>query len=309
MTTRHAPLIVTRRRPPSLRAATALLASAALAACAANGTADREAPTAGAADAAPAAAQASALPADAGTALARLNASPRHGEWAVVRTGESDSVRAWVVYPERATPAPVVLVVHEIYGVTHWIRSVADQLAAAGFIAIAPDLLTNADVPQDATGEPERQAATAAVRALARPDVHRQLRAVADWGMQLPAATQRYGIVGFCWGGSTSFVHAIESGGVAAAVVYYGSSPDTAELDRVSAPVLGLYGGDDARVNATIPPADSALKALGKTYEPHIFEGAGHGFLRQQDGQEGANLRASREAWPLTVAWFREYLE
>ena len=248
------------------------------------------------------------LPAGAADALARLNASPRHGEYVMVATG-ADSVRAWIVYPERATRAPVVLVVHEIYGLTNWVRAVADQLAADGFIAIAPDLLTGHGVPDDAGGEPDRQAATAAVRALARGDVHRRLRAVADWGMQLPAASDRYGIVGFCWGGSTSFVHAIESSDVDAAVVYYGSSPDVAELVRVGAPVLGLYGGEDARVNATIPPADSALKTLGKTYEPHIFPGAGHGFLRQQDGQEGANLAASRQAWPLTVTWFREHLE
>lgn len=254
---------------------------------------------------APAAAQ--SLPAGADDALARVQTSPRHGEWQVIRAGQ-DSIRAWVVYPERTDRAPVVLVVHEIFGLSHWIRAVADQLAADGFIAIAPDLLTMHGVPSDAHGGSDPEAARNAIRELQRTDVHRQLKAVADWGMSLPAALPAYGIVGFCWGGTTSFTHAVEAPDLGAAVVYYGSSPETAELSRVRAPVLGLYGGDDARVNATVPPADSAMKALGNTFQPHTFDGAGHGFLRQQDGREGANRRASERAWPLTVRWFREHL-
>ena len=213
------------------------------------------------------------------------------------------------MYPERSEPAPVVLVVHEIFGLTAWARAVADQMAAEGFVAIAPDLLTGKNVPADSAGDPQRDPAVAAVRALEADEVHRRLRAAADWGMALPAATDRYGIVGFCWGGSTSFAHATRSPELDAAVVFYGSSPDAAALRNASAPVLGLYGGDDARVNATIPAADSTMRSLGKTYDPRIFEGAGHGFLRQQDGREGANLAASREAWPATVEWFRRYLE
>jgi carboxymethylenebutenolidase len=127
--------------------------------------------------------------------------------------------------------------------------------------------------------------------------------------MALPAAADSYGIVGFCWGGSVSFQHAVHAPNLGAAVVYYGSSPQTQSLASVRAPVLGLYGGNDARVNATIAPADSAMTALGKTYEQQIYEGAGHGFLRQQDGQEGANLAAARQAWPATLAWFRRHLQ
>jgi len=276
---------------------TVLVLVAALAACAPRA---RETP----ADARPA-----GLPAEGGTARARLDVSPRHGEWAMVPTGSGDSVRAWVVYPERKTRAPVVLVVHEIYGLTHWVRGVADQLAAEGFVAIAPDLLTGRGVPLDSAGEPVRDAATREVRALPAADVHRRLRAVAEWGMALPAAARRYGIVGFCWGGTVSFTHATRFPDLGASVVYYGSSPDTASLRNVRAPVLGLYGSDDARVNATVPPADSAMKALGKTYEVRMYEGAGHGFLRQQDGREGANRAASEQAWQETVRWFRRHLE
>lgn len=262
---------------------------------------------AGCANSAPATAQ-DPLPADAESALARLNSSPRHAEWTVIRTGDADSVRAFVVYPESSEPAPVVLVVHEIFGLTNWVRAVADQLAADGFIAIAPDLLTMQNIPADSSGDPDRQQATQQIRTLDVADVHRQLSAVADWGMALPAATDSYGIVGYCWGGSTSFRHAVESDDVDAAVVYYGSSPDTTLLAQVDAPVLGLYGGNDERVNATIPAAQRILDELGRTYEVHVFDGAGHGFLRQQSGQEGANMAATREAWPLTVAFFREHL-
>ncbi|CAN5763200.1 hypothetical protein BH23GEM7_BH23GEM7_37740 [soil metagenome] len=254
-----------------------------------------------------AAVQDTSLPAGAAEAQARLSASPRHGEWVMVRTGAADSVRAWVVFPERSERAPVVLVVHEIFGLSHWIRAVADQLAADGFIAIAPDLLTMQNVPQGADGAPDPEAARTAIRTLDPDDVHRQLQAVGQYGMQLPAALPRYGIMGFCWGGAVAFEHAVRSPRLGASVVYYGTSP-TGDLAGVRAPVLGLYGENDARVNATIAPADSAMRALGRTFEHRIFPGAGHGFLRAQDGQEGANLAATRGAWPMTVEWLRRHL-
>jgi len=247
------------------------------------------------------------LPPDASGALARLRASPRHGEWVILHTGGGDSLRAWVVYPERSTKAPVVVVVHEIFGLSSWIRGVADQLAADGFIAIAPDLLTIKNLP-DGPDSVVAPLATAAIRTLDPAWVQKQLDAVGQYGMSLPAAQQKYGIVGFCWGGGVSFAHAVHSPGLGASVVYYGVSPKTTDLTSVRAPVLGLYGGNDARVDATIPPADSALRALGRTYAYSIYPGAGHGFLRQQTGMDGANLAATRAAWPATIAWFRKYL-
>ena len=240
-------------------------------------------------------------------ASTQLTSSPRHGEWVTVSTGPGDSVRAWVVYPERTSKAPVVIVVHEIFGLSPWIRSVADQLAADGFLAVAPDFLTMKNVP-GSPENPDGQAARAAIQTLNMDDVHRQISAVAQYAMRLPAAAARYGIVGFCWGGAVSFEHAVRSPSLGASVVYYGTSPAPARLAPVRAPVLGLYGSDDARVNATVPAADSAMKALGKTYRPIFYEGAGHGFLRQQDGREGKNLAAARAAWPETISWFRTHL-
>jgi carboxymethylenebutenolidase len=247
------------------------------------------------------------LPAGAADAEARIKASPRHAEWATIKTSPTDSVVAWVVYPERRDKAPVVVVIHEIFGLSTWVRGVADQLAADGFIAIAPDLLTMKR-SGNLTSEWPGDSARAAIRTLRPEDVQRDISAVANYGMKLPAATQKYGVVGYCWGGSTSFAHAVASGDVDAAVVYYGTSPESAALTSIKAPVLGLYGGNDARVNATIAPADSVMKALGKTYEHAVYEGAGHGFLRQQEGADGANMRATKQAWPRTVQFFRTHL-
>lgn len=248
------------------------------------------------------------IPAGANEVAARLAASPRHGEWVMVSAGGVDSVRAWVVYPERRDKAPVVIVVHEIFGLSNWIRGVADQLAADGFIAVAPDLLSGKRVPTSPDGEPVRDSAVAAIRTLDQGDVQRRIDAVARHAMALPAAQPRYGIVGFCWGGAVSFAHAAHAPGLGASVVYYGTSPEAAGLANVRAPVLGLYGENDARVNSTIPRADSVLKSLGRTYQHQVFTGAGHGFLRQQDGQNGANLEAARAAWPSTVQFFRRHL-
>jgi carboxymethylenebutenolidase len=248
------------------------------------------------------------LPASAAEAAARLAASPRHAEWVTVAGESGDSTRTWVVYPERRDAAPVVVVVHEIFGLTPWIRAVADQLAAEGYIAVAPDLLTRYAIP-GAPLDPSPDSARAAIRAVTPADMNRQVNAVARWAMGLPSAQRKYGVVGFCWGGTASFNHAVASpAGLAASVVYYGSSPATATLGTVNVPVLGLYGGNDQRVNATIPAADSALRSLGKTFEAQIFEGAGHGFLRQQDGMQGANMAATERAWPATIAWFRRHL-
>ena len=251
-----------------------------------------------------------ALPPGAADAKARLNSSSRHGEWAMIPVAPGDSIRAWVVYPERGDKAPVVLVIHEIYGLTPWIRGVADQFAADGFIAIAPDLLTSKQLSGTPEDGPPPGEATAAIRTLDPRDVQRQLDATARYGMSLPAATRTYGVVGFCWGGTTAFQHALHAPELDAAVVYYGSTPRDADFGAIRAPVLGLYGGDDNRVNATIPAADSGMRAAGKVYESRVFPGAGHGFLRARtDTTRGpANVAASREAWPATIAFFRKHL-
>src|SRR5687767_7345365 len=246
---------------------------------------------------------ATSLPADAAGARARLAASLRHGEWVMISAG-ADSVRAFVVYPERKDKAPVVVVVHEIFGLSSWVRSVADQLAADGFIAVAPDMLTGKPLP-GAPGNVPTDSVVAAIRTLEPAFVSARVAAAARYGMSLPAALPKYGVVGFCWGGAMVFHHAAMTPTLGAGVAYYGSAPvQQTNLANTKAPVLALYGEDDARVNATIPAADSVFGAARVTFEKQIYPGAGHGFLRQQDGRDGANLAASRGAWPRTIAFF-----
>jgi carboxymethylenebutenolidase len=250
--------------------------------------------------------QAAAIPASGQTAAARIAASPRHGEWVSIKVGATDSVMAWVVYPERAQKAPVVIAIHENTGINVWTRSVADQLAAEGFIGIAPDLTT-----MGKTGPVEEVTADIGRQLIQRvtPEfANAAIDAVAKYGMSLPAALPKYGIIGFCWGGARSFSHATHSPSLGASVVFYGSPPNAEQMASIKAPVLGLYGGADARINATIPATDSTMKRLGKSYEYHIFEGAGHGFLRGQENSE-ANLKASQEAWPKMVSFLKSKLQ
>jgi carboxymethylenebutenolidase len=250
--------------------------------------------------------QGKGIPASGTTALERLEKSPRHGEWVAVKVGQ-DSVMSWVVYPERSTKAPVVLVLHENTGLTTWARAVADQMAAEGFIAIAPDMLTPAR-KGNLTSEWSRDSAGPAIRETTREMVNARLDAVAKYGMSLPAALPKYGIVGFCWGGAGSFAHAVHAPSLGAAVVYYGSPPPAEQMAAIKAPVLGLYGGADARITATVPATDSAMKKLAKSYEYHIYDGAGHGFLRGQEQGDGSNLKAAQAAWPRTVAFLKSKL-
>ncbi len=249
------------------------------------------------------------LPASEDTAKERLEHSPRHGEFVNVDVAGTP-VRVWVVYPERKDKAPVVVVIHEIFGLTDWIRAVADQLAADGFIAVAPDLLSGKGASGGGTEAfPSRDDAVKAVSALPRDEVVTRLNAVRDHALSLPAANGKSASAGFCWGGSTSFAYAVAQPALDAAVVYYGAAPeDLGTLAAVKAPVLGLYGGSDARVGATLDATQAAMQAKGKSYERHVFDGAGHGFLRAQSGQDGANLRATQQAWPLTLAFLRKHL-
>ncbi len=248
-----------------------------------------------------------ALPADGDGAVTRLAESPRHGEWVKYDAGSGDSVMAWLVYPERSDKAPVVVVIHEIYGMSDWIRGVTDQLAAEGFIAVAPDLLSGKG-PGGGGTESLGQDVRRAIRGLDRAEIGRRLEAAAKYATALPAAGDAVASIGFCWGGSTSFAFATTWQGLEGAVVYYGTSPPREALANIGAAVLGLYGGDDARVNATIEAAQQEMTRLGKRYDVHIYDGAGHGFLRQQTGRDGANMQAAEQAWQVTVEFLREVL-
>ncbi|MEO6463838.1 MAG: dienelactone hydrolase family protein, partial [Candidatus Eisenbacteria bacterium] len=244
-------------------------------------------------------------------AQAALEASPRHGEWVAIPLGDSGpKLRSWVVHPERKDKAPVVIVIPEIYGLTAWLRAVADRLAGDGFIAIAPDYLSGLGPGGGGTDSvASRDEAVKLTRGLSFEEVARRTNAARAYGAKLPAASNKVATIGFCWGGAMSFAYAAQDDEPDAAVVFYGSAPDSATLLKVDAPVLGLYGADDARVNATIPAAKAAMAANKEFYEANEYPGAGHGFLRAQGDRAGANARAAGQAWPRAMAFLREHLE
>ena len=230
----------------------------------------------------------------------RLEKSPRHLEWVTVKHGQRE-VRCWVAYPEVKEKATAVVVIHEIFGLTDWVRGVADQLAEAGYIAIAPDLLSGTGPNGGGTeslGGPD--GARAKIGSLPQDQVTADLTAASDYVQKLPACNGKVAVAGFCWGGSQTFRFVTQHPGVKAGLVFYGSGgEDERDLGRIQAPVYGFYGGNDARVNATIPKSEALMKKLGKKYEPVVYDGAGHGFMRAGEDPAGsdANKRARAEAW------------
>jgi carboxymethylenebutenolidase len=225
-------------------------------------------------------------------AVAKLEKSPRHGEWAdIVHDGRT--LRAFVVYPESKDKAPAVVVVHEIFGLTDWVRGVCDDLAAAGYLAIAPDLLSG----QTYEGI---DGARAAIGKLPPEQVSADLEATADYVRKLLAADGKLAIVGFCWGGAQAFRFAGSGVDLQAAFVFYGNGPDSlAEAGRIKAPVFGFYAENDARVNATLPRTAEVMKEAGRLFEPVTYPGAGHGFMRAGEAPDAseANRKARDEAW------------
>jgi carboxymethylenebutenolidase len=242
-------------------------------------------------------------------AKAKLNASPRHQEWVSVKHGDR-TVQCFVVYPEVKDKAPVVLLIHEIFGLSDWARDAADQVAAAGYIAIAPDLVSGLAPGGGGTSEfADRDAVTKAVSKLPQEQVSADLNAAADYALKLPAANGRLFVAGFCWGGGQSFRFATERPGLKAAFVFYGPPPKESDaIAQISCPVYGFYGGNDARISATVPATAEAMKKAGKTYDPVIYEGAGHGFMRAGEDPAGLapNQKAFQQAWERWLALLKE---
>ncbi|MGD0629853.1 MAG: dienelactone hydrolase family protein [Terracidiphilus sp.] len=211
-------------------------------------------------------------------AKARLEASPRHHEYVPLKHG-SRTVQAFVVYPEVKSKAPVVVLIHEIFGLTDWAKEMADELAGQGFIVIAPDLLSGFGPGGGGSSEfPSQDATIKAVSGLDPDVVNADLDAAADFGKHLPAANGKIAVAGFCWGGGKSFAFAAHRKDLSAAFVFYGPGP--ADVSTITAPVYGFYGGNDLRIGATVPATTEAMKAAGKKYEPVTYDGAGHGFMR-----------------------------
>ena len=224
----------------------------------------------------------------------RLNSSPRHGEWVDIKSGDR-MIKAFVVYPERKDKAPVVLVIQEIFGLTDWLRSMCDELAENGVIAIAPDFL-NGQKFEDADG------ARKAISAVTQDQIKTVLDATADYALKIPACNGTLAVCGFCRGGGWAFMYANMNSKLKAAYSFYGAPPDAPEqVANIPCPVYGFYGENDERVNAGIPKAEELMKAAGKKYESVIYKGAGHGFMRSGEPnnpnvREG-DKKARDDAW------------
>ena len=233
-------------------------------------------------------------------AKARLEKSPRHLEWVTVKQGTRD-VKCFIGFPEVKDKATAVVVIHEIFGLSDWVRGVVDQLAEAGYIAIAPDLLSGAAPGGGGTGElGGGDAVRKAISSLPPDQVTADLNAVTAYVTKLPACNGKAAVGGFCWGGGQTFRFATNNKNIKAGLVFYGSGPEKEdEIARINCPVYGFYGGNDARINATIPQSTSSMKKADKVYEPVTYEGAGHGFMRAGEAPDAnePNKKARTEGW------------
>jgi carboxymethylenebutenolidase len=273
-------------------------------------------------------------------AKASLDKSPRHGEYVTISEASGRKLQAFVVYPEVKDKAPVIVLIHEIFGESDWFKEMADELAGAGYIVVAPDLLSGYGPPAGAapavvpkcdpmpcpretedhshmnmgggagaafapatpggtSAFPEQSAVTKAVSSLPDAGVLADLDAAADYGKKLPAANGKLFVAGFCWGGGKTFLYATHRKDLSAAFVFYGPPPAADAMKNITAPVYGFYAGNDARISATIPQAQTDMKTAGKIYEPVTYDGAGHGFMRAGEAPDASapNSAARRDGF------------
>jgi carboxymethylenebutenolidase len=265
-------------------------------------------------------------------AKAALDKSPRHGEYVTITEANGRKLQAWVVYPEVKDKAPVVVMIHEIFGLSDWAREMADEVAGAGYIVVEPDLLSGfgppagaaapapaaSDMPMDhahmemgqntagapfvpaepggTAAFPDQGAVVKAVSSLDPAVVTGDLDAAADYGKKLPAASGKLYVAGFCWGGGKSFLFATHRKDLSAAFVFYGPPSPADAMKNITAPVYGFYAGNDARIGATIPQAVIDMKAAGKFYEPVTYDGAGHGFMRAGEAPDADAANSAARA-------------
>ncbi|MBX3416048.1 MAG: dienelactone hydrolase family protein [Pirellulaceae bacterium] len=230
----------------------------------------------------------------------KVEQSPRHGEWVKIKIGERE-VESFVIFPEVADRAQAVVVIHEIFGLTDWVRGVGDDLAAAGYIAVCPDLLSGAGPNGGGTSSFEKvEDARRAIGALDPDQITSDLNGAVDYAAGLAACNGQVAVMGFCWGGSQAFRFATNNEKILVALPFYGSGPtEPKAIAKISAPVHGFYGGNDARVNATIPQSEALMREAEKSYTVHLYDGAGHGFMRAGEAPDASdpNRSARKQAW------------
>ncbi|MGA2095484.1 MAG: dienelactone hydrolase family protein [Candidatus Acidiferrum sp.] len=234
-------------------------------------------------------------------AKAKLAKSPRHSEWVMVKH-DGRTVETFVVYPAAKDKRPVVLIIHEIFGMSDWVEELADEVAEAGYIAVAPDLLSGMGPDGGRTSSFASDKIMEAVSKLPPDQVTADLNAVADYGNKIPASNGKLFVGGYCWGGGQTFRFATNRGDLSAAFVFYGPPPDKEAMTRIKAPVYGFFAGEDSRIGAMIPDAIANMRAAGKTFDPVTYDGAHHGFMRGGEAPDAsdADKKARDEAW---VRW------
>lgn len=230
----------------------------------------------------------------------RLEKSPRHHEWVEITTEAGKKVRAFVVFPEVDRPTPAVIVIHENRGLNAWARSLADQVAEAGYIAVAPDMLSGHGPGGGGTDSFENaDAARTGIYALSDAEVHEALDASVKYARGLDATTDSVVVSGFCWGGGKAFDYAAQNPSIDAAFVFYGTAPDAERLKKIEAPVYGFYGGNDFRISGQVPEVSKTMQEQGKKFEPVVYNGAGHGFMRsgEEANAKPADAEGRNKAW------------
>ncbi len=241
-----------------------------------------------------------ASPGATGTEGGRLEQSPRHHEWVDLTTATGRTVRAYVTYPEVSEAATAVVIIHENRGLTPWVRGLADQASEAGYVAIAPDLLSGSGPAGGGTDSfASGDAARKAIGELPSDQVLSDLDAATDYVRGLASTTDQVSVTGFCWGGGQAFDYACHRADIEAAFVFYGRATDADRMAGIRAPVYGFYGGNDHRITASVPEVTEAMQARGKTYLPVVYDGAGHGFMRsgEADDADPADVEARNKAW------------
>ncbi|MEQ1884488.1 MAG: dienelactone hydrolase family protein [Bryobacteraceae bacterium] len=247
------------------------------------------------------------LPANLFTAAGAVSKSPLKHEWVDIPAGKI-KLHTWIHYPQGDSKVPVVLLMHYDAGMDDLQRSMADQLASEGFLVVAPDL-TSGMGPKGGNFESFKfpDEALRANLKVTQAEAMRRYRVAYDYAMKMPRSNGKIASVGCGLGGAYSFRFAAEAPKLDAAVVWYGAAPDAATIAKIKARVLGLYGGDDPVVTPTIDATKDAMAKAGKTYEPHIYDGATNAFMTYQ--AEGGNGQATAQSWILAMEFLKEHLQ
>jgi carboxymethylenebutenolidase len=217
--------------------------------------------------------------------------------------GATGDIKAYTARPKGAGKLPAVIVIHENRGLNPHIEDVTRRIALEGFLVLAPDLLSPAG------GTPENEdAARDMIGKLDGQQTVKNLVSAVTFLEKHANGNGKVGVVGFCWGGGMVCNLAVNAPDLDAGVVYYGPQPKAPDVEKIKAPLLLQYAGQDARINEGIPAFEEALKKANKPYTIYIYEGAQHAF-NNDTSEARYHKSAAEQAWARTIAFFKEHLK